>query len=179
MPTKPAPPAFANFARWVAEQQGPPGAILQPPDDLVAAARQARDAAVRSAQAARERHSVSQGRRGRIEILTLLAAASNHAGAKPPELMTARGFRVTLAYYEGSASDPASICVLVQCPLDRIAQVQGLSAHLWNGSERYELGQFDSDGKAIGVLPSGVEISLTDFAQGHVKLEEPDSPTGD
>jgi len=40
--------------------------------------------------------------------------------------------------------------------------------------ERFSLGQFDADGKAIGALPSGVHISMTDFASGKVKLEEPD-----
>jgi hypothetical protein len=54
----------------------------------------------------------------------------------------------------------------------------GQTAFLWNGSQRFELGQFDADGKAIGTLPAGIEITMSDFAAGHIKLEEPDAPGG-
>ena len=67
--------------------------------------------------------------------------------------------------------------MLVQCPPEKVSQVQGSTAYLWNGSERFELGQFDADGKAIGTLPVGVQISISDFALGKVKLEEPPDPT--
>jgi hypothetical protein len=91
-------------------------------------------------------------------------------------LTTARGFRVTLAYDEGASQGASSICVLVRCPPELIEAVQGETAYLWNGTERFELGQFDSEGKAIGTLPAGIEISLTDFALGNVRLEEPSPP---
>ena len=87
--------------------------------------------------------------------------------------MTAKGFRVTLAYDDGTAAEQPSICVLVQCPPDQVAQVQGQTAYLWSGSERFELGQFDADGKAIGTLPAGIQITLSDFTAGTVKLEAP------
>jgi hypothetical protein len=63
--------------------------------------------------------------------------------------------------------------VLVQCPPELIDTVQGETAYLWNGQQRFELGPFDSEGKAIGTLPAGIEISASDFALGNVKLEEP------
>jgi hypothetical protein len=110
---------------------------------------------------------------GHLEVLQLLAAADKSDSSRLPELTTARGFRVTLAYEEGRDATEASICVLVRCPPELIDAVQGQSAFLWNGAERFELGQFDSEGKAIGTLPAGIEISLSDFAQGKVKLEEP------
>jgi hypothetical protein len=56
-----------------------------------------------------------------------------------------------------------------------IGQVQGQVAYLWNGTKRFELGQFDIDGKAIGTLPAGMQITLSDFATGNVKLEAPGS----
>jgi hypothetical protein len=61
-------------------------------------------------------------------------------------------------------------------PITRVHDVPGIesgTAYLWYGTERFELGQFDGDGKAIGALPAGIEISASDFAQGRVKLEEP------
>jgi hypothetical protein len=116
---------------------------------------------------------------GNFEDLLLLAAASTDETSRPPELMTAKGFRVTLAYDDGGSAKQPSICVLVQCPLELIQQVQGQSAYLWNGSERFELGQFDADGKAIGTLPAGIEITLSDFTTGNVKLEAPGSSSND
>ena len=94
-------------------------------------------------------------------------------------MTTARGFRVTLAYDEGESPEQSSVCVLVQCPPAMLPNVQGETAYLWSGTERFELGQFDADGKAIGTLPAGVQISISDFASGKVKLEEPGSPTQD
>jgi hypothetical protein len=41
----------------------------------------------------------------------------------------------------------------------------GRSVYLWYGSTRFELGQFDADGKALGTLPAGIEITLSDFAR--------------
>jgi len=45
--------------------------------------------------------------------------------------------------------------------------------HLWYGTERFELGQFDAEGKAIAELPAGLEITASDFALGKIKFEEP------
>jgi hypothetical protein len=105
--------------------------------------------------------------------LQLLAAADKSDSPRPADLTTARGFRVTLAFEEGGGGDLSSICVLVQCPPELIESVQGETAYLWNGAQRFELGQFDVEGKAIGTLPAGIEISPSDFAMGNVKLEEP------
>jgi hypothetical protein len=134
--------------------------------NLLIAARAARDEMLGT-------NSGIGGARPNFEVLRLLAAADNSDDSRPPEMVTARGFRVTLAYDEGNGGDPPSICVLVRCPAEVISAVQGRSAYLWNGTERFELGQFDPDGKAIGTLPAGIEISLSDFAMGKVKLEEP------
>ncbi len=63
--------------------------------------------------------------------------------------------------------------MLVHCPAELIAALEGKTACLWYGAERFELGEFDGEGKAIGELPPGVEITASDFALGKVKLEEP------
>jgi hypothetical protein len=165
MSSKSPPPDFGEFARWVRYKVDVAPVDSQPNQRLLFAARAARDQAVQA------RSSTSAS----VEVLQLLAAASTDEPSRPPELMTSKGFRVTLAYDDGSTAKQPSICVLVQCPLDLVTQVQGQTAYLWNGSERFELGQFDADGKAIGTLPAGIEITLTDFATGNVKLEAPGS----
>ncbi len=146
-------------------------------ETLLAAARVARDEMLLATAVVKPATSVGGTRGPHLEVLQLLAAADTSDSARPPELMTARGFRVTLAYDEGTGSESASICVLVRCPPELIQSIQGETAFLWNGAERFELGQFDSDGKAIGTLPAGIEISLSDFAVGKVKLEEPPPAT--
>jgi hypothetical protein len=163
MPSKSPPPNFKEFTHWVRNKVDIAQVNAEANPKLFAAARVARD------------HAVAARGHGNIEVLQLLAAESADESSRPPELMTAKGFRVTLAYDDGSSAEQPSICVLVQCPLDQVAQVQGQTAYLWNGSERFELGQFDADGKAIGTLPAGIEITLSDFATGNVKLEAPGS----
>jgi hypothetical protein len=167
-----SPPGFDEFTRWVASRFGPQSSTAatgtrEGYEALLAAARVARDEMLRATAAGS----------GYLEVLQLLAAADKSDSPRPPELMTARGFRVTLAYDEGGGSDASSICVLVRCPPELIGSVQGQTAFLWNGTERFELGQFDSEGKAIGTLPAGIEISLSDFTTGRVKLEEPPPPS--
>jgi hypothetical protein len=174
MPKPIAPPRFDEFSRWLAHREALSGASLAPDryDALMAAARLARDETLR----AREEQvpSSSNHQSGRLEVLQLLAAATTEDPAsRPPELTTARGFRVTLSYDDGANAGDSTLCVLVRCPPGLITQVSGRTAYLWNGSERFELGQFDAEGKAIGTLPAGIEIVLSDFRQGRVKLEEP------
>jgi|HubBroStandDraft_5_1064220.scaffolds.fasta_scaffold123407_2 hypothetical protein len=169
------PPDFATFTRWLASK----GRNVGAPNDarhynkLWAAARVARDCALLTTDGGQT--AADSERQGQLEVLQLLAAADRSGKSRPPELVTGRGFRVTLAYEDGPGPEAASICVLVRSPPELIERVQGKSAFLWNGAERFELGQFDSEGKAIGTLPVGVEISLSDFATGRVKLEQPPS----
>jgi hypothetical protein len=167
MSSKSPHPDFTEFTRWVRNKVDVAPLRSSAAEDLQPAARVARDHAVSV-------RSSALGL-GNIEVLQLLAAASADESSRPPELTTAKGFRVTLAYDDGGSAKQPSICVLVQCPLEWVQQVQGQSAYLWNGSERFELGQFDPDGKAIGTLPAGIEITLSDFAKGNVKLEAPGS----
>jgi hypothetical protein len=177
MSRKPSSPEFSAFTAWLAREVGAsaskeaadPEGPRYPP--LLAAARAARD---ETSSRAMTRAPV-----GHLEVLELLAAAEKSESSRPPELRTARGFRVTLAYDESGRPSVSSICVLVHCPPELIASVQGQTAYLWSGTERFELGQFDAEGKAIGTLPAGIEISLSDFTQGKVKLEEPPSSTGE
>lgn len=207
MPHDPPRPDFDTFTRWLAANQGdrdlaarPPerqstesnqGAVVAPstasrtaPDDqerykkLLAAARVTRDEMLRVVSLPQTGVSGIGQEGPHFEVLQLLAAADKSDSARPPELVTARGFRVTLAYDEGTAPDASSICVLVRCPPELIGTVQGETAFLWNGAQRFELGQFDLEGKAIGTLPAGIEISLSDFAMGKVKLEEPPPTNG-
>jgi hypothetical protein len=156
-------PAFEDFLRFVASRCGPSRRASHPPDRVLAAARAAHD----------ELRAPSPLAPRRVEVLELLAASSGDM-ARPAELVTGRGFRVRLDYRDGTETEPSSICVLVQCPQPLVASVQGQVAYLWNGAERFELGEFDPDGKAIGTLPAGIEITLADFAAGRVKLDTPD-----
>lgn len=170
------PPQFAGFVHWLARREGAAasqsavetlrrsGTCQDDCADLLQAARAARDEVLRAPAL-------------QVEILQLLAASDGADNSRPPELTTARGFRVTLAYDEGGAATPASICVLVKCPAELIGVVEGKTVFLWAGADRFELGDFDSEGKAIGTLPAGIDISPSDFASGRVKLEEPPAPT--
>jgi hypothetical protein len=164
-------PDFDEFCGWLARHlKGPAqnGARYQ---GTLAAAGAARDEFLRAQSMAQRPKPAAKY--GHFETLQLLAAADKSESARPPEVMTARGFRVTLAYDEGESADSSSICVLVRCPPELIEALEGETAYLWNGTDRFELGQFDSEGKAIGTLPGGIVISMSDFAQGRVKLEEP------
>jgi hypothetical protein len=178
MAKSPQVPTFASFLHWLAQRESQIGAA--PRSDhyasALAVARDARDATL-AAPGLMQSNDIGT-RPGYLEVLQLLAAAATEDPAsRPPELTTARGFRVTLSYDDGANAGDSTICVLVRCPPGRVDQVSGQTAYLWNGSERFELGQFDAEGKAIGTLPAGIEITLSDFTQGRVKLEEP--PEGD
>lgn len=171
------PPDFARFTQWLAKKFAAPVSAAASPGHIEAAAHQARDEFLRTAHEHGSGGSAPPERVGRLETLQLLAAADQDESGQPPQMTTARGFRVTLAYDEGKRPGISSICVLVQCPSELIASVQGETAYLWSGTERFELGQFDADGKAIGTLPAGIEITLTDFKAGRIQLEEPDAPS--
>jgi len=164
-------PSFEEFARWLALRSTQLTLDEARYERLRAAARDARDEFL-SAQRGIAPNPDARAHYGHFEVLQLLAAADKSESPRPADLTTARGFRVTLAFEEGGG-DVSSICVLVQCPPKLIESVQGETAYLWNGAQRFELGQFDAEGKAVGILPAGIEISPSDFAMGNVKLEEP------
>jgi hypothetical protein len=165
-------PGFVGYTRWLAKRSQVSDTVGAPSAQLIKAARAARDALEESVEQSntRERERTPNGI---FESLTLLAAGSDDDVETPPELTTARGFQVTLAYDEGGKQRPSSIGVLVQCPADMIEQLQGKMAYLWNGTERFELGEFDLDGKTLGELPAGIQITVSDFASGKVQLETP------
>ncbi len=178
MSPDPSVPAFDEFLRFVATHYGSFRIGASPPDRLLAAARSARKALQALHPQDRTPRSSDPPAAGDAEVLELLAASSEGAPA-PSERVTGRGFRVRLDYRDGTYAEASSICVLIQCPPDLIAWVQGKRACLWSGTERFELGEFDVDGKAIGTLPAGIEITLADFAAGRVKLEAPDAMQDD
>ncbi len=171
-------PNFGEFTRWLVAKRPISVPSAERYEALLLAARGARDEFLQSQQDVLSVESGTKSGRYHLEVLQLLAAADNEERATPPEMTTARGFRVSLVYDEGVSPEYSSICVLVQSPPEMIEQVQGETAYLWNGAERFELGQFDSDGKAIGTLPAGLQITMSDFAMGRVKLEEPNPPDG-
>lgn len=173
MSNEPPMPDFNQFTLWLAQQSRAPIHRPERYEELLAAAHTARDEFL----AAREGAAPQAIGHGPIEVLQLLAAADRSDASRPPEVTTARGFRVTLAYEEGAELEASTICVLVRCPPALIEAIQGQTAYLWNGKERFELGQFDAEGKAIGTLPAGIQISMADFARGNVKLEEPPPET--
>jgi hypothetical protein len=159
-------PSFDQFSRWLAARLDQPALRPERYETLREAARAARDEFVQTRPAAAQ---------GLLEVLYLLAAADKSESSQLPEMTTPRGFRVLLAHDEGGGSRAATIGVLVYCPTELISALEGQTACLWYGTERFELGQFDGEGKAIGELPAGVDITASDFAQGKVKLEEPRS----
>jgi hypothetical protein len=169
-------PDFDEFSRWLAQQSKQPSLRSQA-ESLLDAARSARDEFLLAQTSVASSTANAPARHTTMEVLQLMAAADRSDASRPPEMTTARGFRVTLAYEEATGTQEASICVLVRCPPELIAALEGETTYIWNGSQRFELGQFDSEGKAIGILPAGIEISLSDFAMGKVKLEEPPPDT--
>ncbi len=171
-------PSFDEFLRFVASKHRPSGSESTPTEPERAAARAARQALRGLGLSARPASCGDLLRGNSIEVLELLAASSQDT-PRPSELVTVRGFRVQLDYRDASGDEPSSLCVLVKCPEQWVECVQGRIAYLWNGAERFELGEFDADGKAIGTLPAGIEISLPDFTTGRVKLEAPDVPEHD
>ncbi len=172
MPGSTTPPDLQGFNHWLWTKADASVASTDAYQRLLSAARAARDEAMSIAMLAGELSKLAQGGRS-VEVLQLLAAATADDSARPPELTTARGFKVTLAYDDGATQDNASICVLVVSPPELIQEMQGQTAFLWNGTERFELGEFDSEGKAIGTLPAGIEISLADLTTGKVKFDGP------
>ncbi len=160
---------FEAFARWLAARQP---ARPAPSEfaasnrfgELLAEARRARDHAVAG---------IGDADGGHFECLRLLAAADRSGSTVCPEMVTARGFHVALARDEGAVTGPGSVCVLVRSPPELTRSVAGRTAFLWNGAERFEVGRFDADGKAIGTLPCGAEISTSDLTGGRVWLELP------
>jgi hypothetical protein len=171
MPTSSKPPEFHEFNRWLASKINPNGKVPLVSNNLLSAARAAREESISISGTLSRGSPVHRT----VEVLELLAAATEDDAAEPPELTTARGFRVTLAYDAGATQVKSSICVLVVSPPELIQEMQGQTAFLWNGSERFELGEFDSEGKAIGTLPAGIEISLSDLTTGKVKFDGPAS----
>jgi hypothetical protein len=170
MPNDSSRPGFDVYCQWLASTADQRVFADRERDPEVNAARFATlIAAARSARYVTPRY---------LEPLQLLAAAESSSVTRPPELVTARGFRVTIAYDDGADRESACLCILVHCPPDLIGQLKGETAYLWNGTERFELGQFDADGKAIGTLPAGIEITLSDLSSGRVKLDEPAPPGG-
>lgn len=166
-------PSFDEFLRFVASKHRPSQNESLPSEPGLAAARAARRALQGPGLSVRPANRGGLLREDSIEVLELLAASSQDT-TRPSDLVTVRGFRVQLDYRDGTGDEPSSLCVLVKCPEQWVESVQGRIAYLWNGTERFELGEFDADGKAIGTLPAGIEISLSDFTTGRVKLEAPD-----
>jgi hypothetical protein len=163
-PHEPQLPSFDQFSRWLTARLEQASARSENYETLRVAARAARDEFLQTRPAAAA---------GFVEVLYLLAAADKSESSQLPEMTTARGFRVLLTYDEGYG-----IGVLVHCPAELISAVEGKTAYLWYGTERFELGQFDGEGKAIGELPADIKIGAPDFALGKVKLEEP-NPTAE
>ncbi|HEY0801617.1 MAG TPA: hypothetical protein VGD54_12295 [Steroidobacteraceae bacterium] len=179
MPSDSTPPDFKAFARWVASRTSASQSSGESWDALLAASRAARDEVLRTTQLPAVGFAALAAERQNIELLQVLAAATEDKTSLPPELSTAKGFRAALSRDTnmGVAQPPSdvarsSIAVLVQAPLDRIAWVQDKTAFLWKGAERFELGQFDADGRAYGSLPVGVDVTLADFTGANIRLEE-------
>ena len=171
MPDAERKPSLTEFSRWLASRLNQQG--MQPGryDPLLAAARAARDEFVQALHEAMPEEPAGTGTHGSFETLQLLAAADKDSSL-PPEITTPRGFRITLAYEEGDGT-ASPLGVLVICPAGLADSLEGQMAYLWRGTERFELGQFDAEGKALGALPAGTTVTAKDFTSGRVKLEVP------
>jgi len=170
----PKTPDFDDFSRWLSDRLRTPG-IRPDRYDTRLAAQLARSEFLhgRRAQRVIPARDQAASRRATLEVLKLLAAADGQGESRPPEMTTAHGYGVTFAHDDGGAPDCRSIGVLVRSPLESIADVAGETVYLWSGAQRFEIGDFDGEGKAIGTLPAGIEISLLDLAGGRVKIELP------
>src|SRR5205807_922341 len=104
MPNDPRHPDFPQFSRWVARKLAAANPLTPDPATLHAAAREARDEFRSTVREHRAHLAGARLKVGRLETLTLLAAADHGASTRPPEMTTARGFKVTLAYDEGPAA---------------------------------------------------------------------------
>jgi hypothetical protein len=164
-------PSFNDFGRWLASRHKQQGAPQERYEQVSSAARSARNEFVQARAEVSPTSSVTRSGRGSLETLQLLAAADKDASL-PPEIVTPRGFRIALAYDDGGEAG-LSLGVFVTCPADLSASLEGQMAYLWCGDERFELGQFDAEGKALGALPPGYAVSAEDFASGRVQLEVP------
>jgi hypothetical protein len=174
MSNEPKLPNFDQFSRWLASRLNEQAVGADQFEQVHLAARDARDEFIRALREVAAPEAAAGAGQGAFEVLQLLAAADRD-DSLPPEITTPRGFRISLAYDEGGGAEPASIGVLVVCPPDRVSAVEGKTVYLWSGNERFELGQFDAEGKAVGTLPAGIEITSSDFAAGRLKLEAPES----
>src|SRR5580700_4854561 len=109
MSPKETRPDFAEFTRWLAARHNDRAVTSMDGEmsaerykKLSAAAIEARDEFLRASAAG---EAALSGRPvPHREVLQLLAAADKSGVDRPPELTTARGFRVTLAYEDGTAS---------------------------------------------------------------------------
>src|SRR5271156_695466 len=101
-----APPGFEEFARWVTSKVNAAPKNSRAYEALLAAARFARDQSLGTGPSDLSSSAAGQDN---VEVLLLLAAASTDDDARPPELMTAKGFRVTLAYDDASSAAGSSI----------------------------------------------------------------------
>jgi hypothetical protein len=119
MPGSATRPDLQEFSRWLATKAGASATSTGTSQRLLRAARAARDEAICIATAAGNLSQLALGHRS-VEVLQLLAAATADDSARPPELTTARGFKVTLAYDDGATQDKASICALVVSPPELI-----------------------------------------------------------
>jgi len=172
-------PDFNQFSRWLASRMNRPGITAERYPELESAARDARHEFLETRRESMPQSSSAQAdggvdAEGSVEVLQLLAAAQSDASL-PPEITTPRGFRISFADEDDTDGTPSSMVVLVTCPPELSTSIEGKMVYLWKDEERFELGQFDAEGKAIGTLPAGVEISAADFTQGKVKLEAPDA----
>ena len=116
MPLERPPASFREFVRWLAARQNADLTDREAPEGLLAAARQAREEWMAASRSSTVQTAGADADQAQIEVLRILAAASTDTNTRPPELMTPRGFRVTLVYEEEPNANRSSICVMVRCP---------------------------------------------------------------
>jgi hypothetical protein len=154
------PRSFSDFLRWLAESKPDKGADLPPPSlDVLAAARLAwrETQSLRSEQP--EAFTPHFGQGFYREDLELMAAADLDLEGHPlPRLRTPNGFVISALYGTHSTARIAPIALLVECPVDSIAQFKGLRVQVLAGNLWVEIGEIDADGKATGDLPEGMDF---------------------
>jgi hypothetical protein len=153
------PESLEDFARWLVRTRQERDEDARPPDSEVLAA--ARDAWRQHQWLQRsQRDALAERLRAGAytEEIELMAAADSDRDRWLPRLRTPNGFSISALYAANNAPGDRPVGLLVECPADLIDMFRGLKVQLSAGGRWIEIGEVDSDGKAIGDLPEGVDL---------------------
>jgi hypothetical protein len=173
--------SFEGFLRWLQPTRRPGASErLQPNEEVLAAARQAR----REHQALQTIHQEELRARCRTgtyyEEVELMAAADSDPTRPIPRLRTPQGFAICALYALNSLPEAPPVGLLVECPEGLIDVFKGYPVQVLAGGRWVALGEIDVEGKAFGDLPEGVQFKPPfGFRVGEVEESPKDLSAGD